>query len=78
MNPKLLILKLIAKNNGNWTWYQVERGLNAHGFGGQVNTIVELESLMAGGLIMAKADSRYPAPLYQITDKGKALLEVEN
>jgi len=78
MNSKVLILKLIAKNDGDWTWYQVERGLNAHGLGGQVNTIVELESLLADGLIIAKADSRYPAPLYQITDKGKALLEIEN
>ena len=47
MNTKTDFLDLNAQNDGKWTWYQLERGLNARGIGGQVNTIGEIQSLIS-------------------------------
>lgn len=74
MDARKLIIELIAKNDGKWTWYQLERGLNRHGIGGQVNAVAEVDLLIADGLLAAKPDPAYPAPLYFITEKGKTFL----
>ena len=77
MNTKTVFLDLIAKNDGKWTWYQLERGLNARGIGGRVNTIGEIQSLISEGLITERHDENYPNPLYCITDKGRLWLKNE-
>lgn len=74
VNTKFIFLDLIAKNDGKWSWYQLERGLNARGVGGQVNTINELNSLLAEGLITEHQIEKHPHPLYLITDEGRSWL----
>ncbi len=75
MSVKAIFLELIAKNDGNWTWYQLERGLNAKGIGGQVKTIDEIKALVQDGLIVEKHSDQFPNPLYSITDKGRLWLK---
>lgn len=74
MDAKQVIVNLIAKNDGKWTWYQLERGLNSHNIGGQINTISEVEVLISDGLLAVKYDANYPAPLYLVTEKGRGFL----
>ncbi|MBU3059257.1 hypothetical protein [Pseudomonas indica] len=74
METKILILKMIAKHDGKWTWYQIERGLNAKGLGGVVNSTEVLQALIDEGFITTKSDPRYPSPLYSITELGRAIL----
>jgi hypothetical protein len=74
MDMKRIIVELIAKNDGKWTWYQLERGLNSRGLGGHANTIAELEGLIESGLVGTKTDPSYPAPLYTVTEKGRLFL----
>lgn len=78
MDTKFIFLDLIAKNDGKWTWYQLERGLNARGIGGRVNTIDEVNSLVNEGLITELQDEKYPNPLYFITDKGRNWLDTNS
>ncbi len=78
MDAKKVIVELIAKNDGKWTWYQLERGLNSRNIGGQINTITEVEALIADGLLTMKSDPNYPAPLYLVTEKGKAFLSTNS
>jgi hypothetical protein len=33
MKMKELVLSLLQKNDGQWTWYQLARALTAHGYG---------------------------------------------
>lgn len=75
METKFIFLDLTAKNDGKWTWYQLERGLNARGIGGQVDTIEEVRKLVKEGLITERKDDKYPHPLYFITDEGRHILK---
>jgi len=76
MDTRRLIVELISKNDGRWTWYQLERGLNRHGLGGHVNAVTEAETLINDGLLACKVDPAYSAPLYFITSKGKLMLQI--
>lgn len=75
MDTKRLIVELINKNDGKWTWYQLERGLSLRGLGGQVNSVLEAEELVSDGLLAIAADPAFPAPLYFVTAKGKRFIE---
>ncbi|MFZ6755964.1 hypothetical protein ACO0K9_02000 [Undibacterium sp. Ji50W] len=75
MNIEKVIVELIAKNNGKWTWYQLERALTSRGSDGTVNAVAEAEALIKVGLLATKLDPAYPAPLYFITKKGLLFLE---
>jgi len=74
MNTQKIIIELIDRNNGKWTWYQLERGLNQLGLGGQVNSSEELNKLVAEGFLEARVDERYPAPLYFVTELGRRFI----
>ena len=78
MDIKFIFSDLIAKNDGKWSWYQLERGLNSRGIGGPVKTIDEVNSLVNEGLITERKDEKYPNPLYFITDKGREWLETKS
>jgi hypothetical protein len=75
VNIDKLIVELIAKNNGKWTWYQLERALTCRGSDGTVNAVAEAEALIKAGLLTTKLDPAYPAPLYLITEEGLLFLE---
>ena len=68
------IVELIARNDGKWTWYQLERALASAGFGGSSHTMEAVGRLIKEGLLGEQRDARYPHPLYFITSKGKDFL----
>lgn len=74
MDLRRTIVELVDRNDGKWTWYQLERGLTGVGLGGRSDAVVILTDLVQEGMLSEQADSRYPHPLYRITAKGKLLL----
>ncbi len=74
MDQRRAILGLIAKNDGQWTWYQLERGLSVAGLGGHADLMNILAQLVSEGLISEEFDDRYPHPLYRMTSKGTSAL----
>ncbi len=75
MEIKELVLSLIQKNDGRWTWYQLARAITVHGYGGQGNIVTFMNQLVKEGLILTKTAQNYPNPLYCITAQGKNGLE---
>lgn len=78
MDMRHTIVELIEKNDGKWTWYQLDRGMTALGLGGQMNFMEVVTELVNEGLIAEQRDARYPHPLYRVTEKGKAFLTVSS
>jgi hypothetical protein len=74
MDLRRTIVELIDRNDGKWTWYQLERGLTGVGLGGRSDAAAILTDLVQDGVLSEQADQRYPHPLYRITEKGKLLL----
>ncbi|MBI2308440.1 MAG: hypothetical protein HYU78_14140 [Rhodocyclales bacterium] len=75
MDIRQTIIELVEKNDGKWTWYQLERGLTSVGLGGRVDFMDIVTSLVNEGLVSEQVDARYPHPLYRITEKGRASLK---
>ncbi len=75
MKIKELVLSLIQKNDGRWTWYQLARALTANGYGGQGNLVTFMNELVKEGLILTKTAPNYPHPLYCMTAQGQNWLE---
>jgi hypothetical protein len=75
MEIRTTIVELIDRNDGKWTWYQLERGLTRAGLGGRGDTMSVVAELVHEGLLSEQSDERYVHPLYRITEKGKAFLK---
>ncbi|MBI3102203.1 MAG: hypothetical protein HYY98_11715 [Burkholderiales bacterium] len=74
MNLRRTIVELIDKNDGKWTWYQLERGLTGVGLGGRSDAVATLSDLVQEGALSEQTDPRYMHPIYRITEKGKLLM----
>lgn len=68
-----LVLKMVSDHNSQWTWYQLERAISRNG-NVNVDAIVVADSLTNRSLLTAVSDPRYPHPVYEITELGKAAL----
>jgi hypothetical protein len=69
--PRLSILRIVAKHDGEWNWYQVGRSafdiLTEH-------SSMKLSDLVSEGLVEEKPVEGEPLPRVQLTDAGKAIL----
>lgn len=74
--PKLEILRLIAKHDGEWYWYQIDRALSGRTPGVVGPFMEEIKSLQDDGLIEIRMNPRIDKiERYWITDAGRAILE---
>lgn len=74
MDIRRTIVDLIERNDGKWTWYQLERGLTAAGVGGRADLMEIVADLVREGLLSEHSDARYPHPLYRVTEEGRVFL----
>ncbi len=65
-----LILVLIARASGKWSWYQVERALDLRGIGGRVNSAKIINKLIATGFVNERKISNKNLSIYFTTSKG--------
>ena len=65
------VLAAIARNDGKWSWYQLDRALSAQGL--DVSRLMDaLSELEAEGLVRALPVAERPGqPLYALTSEGK-------
>ncbi|WP_339049799.1 hypothetical protein [Rickettsiella endosymbiont of Xylota segnis] len=68
---KDLILVLIFKSNGEWSWYQIERALDLRGIGGRVNSVEAINTLMQEGLVKQLKTLNKNLSKYSVTEQGK-------
>lgn len=69
------LIKIIGKNEGKFSWYQIDRQLGIEGIVQTSNLIKLLHTLESDGLIVAKVDLNPAQPLYSLTSKGKKYFE---
>ena len=65
-----LILILIARANGKWSWYQVERALDLRGIGGIVDSTKIINELIEAGFLEGRKNSNEDLTVYLTTNKG--------
>lgn len=65
-----LVLRVIARNDGQWGWYQVARLLGDRGYPNE-NPVEILRSLCNQGLLVADGDSAKSSTRYSVTPRGR-------
>ena len=66
------VLAVIAEHDGQWYWYQVDRALSGRGASGPF--MVEIQALIAAGLIEERSISGEAIARYWVTAAGHAAL----
>ena len=74
MAIRTAIVELVSKNDGQWSWYQLDRGLAAKGFSGGYGLLSIIKSLVEDDFIKEMPGYSAGQPMYAITEKGKELL----
>ncbi len=69
-----VIAYLIAKHDGQLTWYQVDRSMSLFGLVGGPDVMHCLQYLKQNGFVVAVPPEKHPQPKYFITDKGRAFV----
>lgn len=69
-----LILVLIYKTSGKWTWYQLQRALDLRGLGGEISVVKVTNKLILEGFIQSKAFQE-SNPTYHISEQGRSKVE---
>ena len=69
----MVILSAISKHDGEWGWYQLDRGLTFEGIVG-VHIPSVMASLRSSGLIRYEGDMQRESTRYWMTDAGRAAL----
>lgn len=72
---KIKILEAIRQNDGQFSWYQLDRMLSDSGVDHSGKLMQVLRELVASELISTSAGANPAQPLYSITKNGTCLLE---
>ncbi len=69
---KHLILVLIYRSGGKWTWYQLERDLEWRGIKGKIRVVDIVDELRSEGLVVKNENPKLGPgmPYYAVTDDG--------
>lgn len=72
IHPKLEVLRIIEKHDGDWNWYQIGRAafdiLTEH-------SEIKLSDLIAADLVDERSVEGEQLPKVSLTEKGRKLLE---
>jgi DNA-binding PadR family transcriptional regulator len=74
MDIRAAVVELVSKNDGQWSWYQLDRGLAAKGLSGGSELLSVIKSLVEDDFIKEMPGYSAGQPMYAITEKGKEFL----
>ena len=74
---RLRLLETIAKNNGKFGWYQLDRSVSSSGVVIDESLLDVLRELEENGFISSTAEDSKKDPLYRITEKGQNAISVD-
>ena len=72
MTTKVDVLKRIARHDGEWGWYQLERAIDPRTLAPDTTVMSLVRELETNGLVIEL--SAKPMPKYKLTEKGSKLL----
>jgi hypothetical protein len=74
MDIRAAVVELVSRNDGQWSWYQLDRGLAAKGFSGGSELPSVIKSLVEDDFVKEMPGYSAAQPMYAITEKGKEFL----
>jgi DNA-binding PadR family transcriptional regulator len=75
---KIEILRIVEKNDGKFSWYQLDRQLSYNGIAMSENLMQAIHDLEFEGFIATKEGDNPSQPLYSLTPQGKAFITNSN
>jgi len=71
---ELVLLELVAKGQGKWSWYELANALSRRDVPREPDMMVVLKKLMADGLIQRYIETDSPRDRWELTTEGTILL----
>ncbi len=72
---ELVLLKLVAKGQGKWSWYELANALSRRDVPREPDMMVVLKKLIADGLIQRYIETDSPRDRWELTTEGEILLK---
>jgi PadR family transcriptional regulator PadR len=74
---ELVLLKLVAKGEGNWSWYEIATSLSRLDVPREPDMMIVLKNLAAEGLLKRYVELDSPRDRWELTPAGnKILMEI--
>lgn len=72
---ELLLLELVAKGEGNWSWYELANALSRRDVPREPDMMVVLKKLAADGLLKRYVETGSPRDRWELTSAGTVVLK---
>ena len=71
---ELVLLELVAKGEGNWSWYELANALSRRDVPREPDMMVVLKKLAADGLLKRYVQTGSPRDRWELTSEGSIVL----
>ncbi|MEG3871026.1 MULTISPECIES: hypothetical protein [unclassified Microcoleus] len=71
---ELVLLELVAKGQGKWSWYELANALSRRDVPREPDMMVVLKKLAADGLVQRYIETGSPRDRWELTTEGTILL----
>jgi DNA-binding PadR family transcriptional regulator len=71
---ELVLLELVAKGEGNWSWYEIASSLSRLDVPRETDMMVALKDLVGKGLLQRYVESGSPRDRWELTPAGTKIL----
>jgi PadR family transcriptional regulator PadR len=72
---ELVLLELVAKGEGNWSWYELANALSRRDVPREPDMMVVLKKLAADGLLKRYVEIGLPRDRWELTSAGTIVLK---
>ena len=74
---ELVLIQLVAKGNGNWSWYEIASHLSRLDVPREPDMMVVLKKLAAEGLLKREVELGSPRDRWELTSTGVRIIEAK-
>jgi DNA-binding MarR family transcriptional regulator len=71
---EFVLLELVAKGEGKWSWYELANALSRRDVPREPDMMVVLKQLAADGLLIRYVEAESPRDRWELTAEGNAIL----
>ena len=72
---ELVLLQLVEKGKGKWSWYELANALSRRDVTREPDMMTVLKNLSQRGLVKRYVEKESPRDRWELTSKGEALLK---
>ena len=71
---ELVLIELVAKGAGNWSWYEIGQALSRRDVERETDMMVALKTLAADGLLKRYVEPGNPRDRWEVTPEGQKIM----